>query len=357
MTYRTGLLTYQSAAQKLGRTIDHARAIAQVCDLLDAAAALAKVPLLALVAVRVSSGEINPKAWVKDAPAGVKEAIVNCSLGHTFTEDDFTAIENSLNELKDYGNRAAWVEVKRRIPGDQLFKQLSSQSANAEGWSKEELLASVEAYVEMQRKERGGQPFTKKRYYENLAATFGRTEKAFEYRMQNISYVLSLMGRDWLPGLKPAKNVGSRTAAIIEALITQVEGRKSIPVAEFEIKVQEESQKPHLPRPKGNRSPQATSSEVTQFLRDASVKAWVLRQANGKCECCEMAAPFNGSNGIPYLEVHHVLQLADNGSDTVSNAIALCPNCHRELHYGANSKNLVAHLYEHVSRLVREQPN
>lgn len=72
MTYQTGLLTYQSAAQKLGKEIDHARAIAQVCDLLDAAAALAKVPLLALVAVRVSSGEINPKAWVKDAPEGVR---------------------------------------------------------------------------------------------------------------------------------------------------------------------------------------------------------------------------------------------------------------------------------------------
>jgi 5-methylcytosine-specific restriction protein A len=210
--------------------------------------------------------------------------------------------------------------------------------------------------VEMQRKERAGQPFTKKRYYVNLAATFGRTEKAFEYRMQNISYVLSLMGRAWLPGLKPAKNVGARTAADIEELITQVEGIKSIPVAAFEITVLDESQKAKLPTPNGNRSPQATASEVTQFLRDPLVKAWVLKQAKGKCESCEKTAPFNGSNGRPYLEVHHVLQLADNGSDTVSNAVALCPNCHRELHYGANSKLLVAHLYERVSRLVREQP-
>jgi hypothetical protein len=36
------LLTYQSVAKALGRTTDSSRAIAQVCDLLDAATALAK---------------------------------------------------------------------------------------------------------------------------------------------------------------------------------------------------------------------------------------------------------------------------------------------------------------------------
>jgi hypothetical protein len=42
------LLTYQTAAEKLGRPRNNARMVAQVCDLLDAAAALAEVPLLAL---------------------------------------------------------------------------------------------------------------------------------------------------------------------------------------------------------------------------------------------------------------------------------------------------------------------
>ncbi|WP_342542729.1 HNH endonuclease signature motif containing protein [Paenisporosarcina sp. FSL H8-0542] len=36
----------------------------------------------------------------------------------------------------------------------------------------------------------------------------------------------------------------------------------------------------------------------------------------------------------PYLEVHHIKRLADNGEDSVENAIAVCPNCHRELHFG-----------------------
>ncbi|WP_256325004.1 HNH endonuclease signature motif containing protein [Nitrosomonas sp. Nm132] len=39
-------------------------------------------------------------------------------------------------------------------------------------------------------------------------------------------------------------------------------------------------------------------------------------------------------DGSPYLEVHHKIPLAFGGEDTVVNAIALCPNCHREAHYG-----------------------
>ena len=33
-------------------------------------------------------------------------------------------------------------------------------------------------------------------------------------------------------------------------------------------------------------------------------------------------------NGKPYLEVHHIIQLAKGGPDTIKNAVALCPNCH-----------------------------
>lgn len=223
----------------------------------------------------------------------------------------------------------------------------------SDDWSKDELLASVEAYVDMQRKQREGEPFTKKRYYQDLAARFGRTDKAFEYRMQNISYVLTLLGRDWLPGLKPAKNVGARVAAEIEQLLAEVEGRQANPVAAFEVQSRELRQKP-LAKPTGDPAPAAISATVTQYRRNAEVKAWVLREACGTCEACQQAAPFNGSDGQPYLEVHHVRQLADGGSDTTENAVALCPNCHREIHYGEKSKDLISWLYERVSRLVRE---
>ena len=43
----------------------------------------------------------------------------------------------------------------------------------SDGWSREELLASVEAYLEMQRKHRVGEKFIKKHYYADLASRFG----------------------------------------------------------------------------------------------------------------------------------------------------------------------------------------
>jgi 5-methylcytosine-specific restriction protein A len=224
----------------------------------------------------------------------------------------------------------------------------------SDGWSKEELRASVDSYLDMLQKQHQGLPFTKKRYYEDLAAKFGRTEKAFEYRMQNISYVMTLMGRDWVRGLKPARNVGANVAAEIEEMIAQSENKKFVPAAAFEAEARELATRSSLVKPQGNRRPSATTTEVTQYQRDPAVKAWVLQQANGKCERCGQPAPFNGPDGLPYLEVHHVRQLADNGSDTVTNAVALCPNCHREAHYGENSKALVSQIYERVSRLVPE---
>jgi 5-methylcytosine-specific restriction protein A len=223
-----------------------------------------------------------------------------------------------------------------------------------DSWSEEELRAAVDAYLDMQRKERQGKDFTKKSYYDDLAAKFGRTEKAFEYRMQNISYVMTLLGRDWLTGLKPAKNVGANVAAKIEAMIAQSEGRKFVPIAAFEIEAREAVRRKNLSTPQGNRRPAATEYATTRHQRDVAVKAWVLQQAKGRCEACGQPAPFIGSDDQPFLEVHHVRQLADNGSDTVTNAVALCPNCHREAHYGIKSKEFISHLYDRVARLVRE---
>lgn len=71
------------------------------------------------------------------------------------------------------------------------------------------------------------------------------------------------------------------------------------------------------------------------YVRNADVVAEVLAVANGVCQACSKPAPFiKKRDGTPFLEVHHRKRLADGGEDTVENAIALCPNCHREMHYG-----------------------
>jgi 5-methylcytosine-specific restriction protein A len=68
--------------------------------------------------------------------------------------------------------------------------------------------------------------------------------------------------------------------------------------------------------------------------RSRLVKTYALLRANGVCELCKKPAPFVSEAGIPFLEVHHIFRLADDGPDTPENVAALCPNCHREAHFG-----------------------
>lgn len=76
---------------------------------------------------------------------------------------------------------------------------------------------------------------------------------------------------------------------------------------------------------------------TTTFKRNPDVIAEVLFRADGHCGECKKEAPFTRrSNGTPYLEVHHRKPLAEHGEDTVENAVALCPNCHRMAHYGGS---------------------
>lgn len=107
-------------------------------------------------------------------------------------------------------------------------------------------------------------------------------------------------------------------------------------------------------KPKGQRKPVKSKTGSHQYIRDAAVVAWVLANSKGLCECCGNVAPFKKEDGQFYLEVHHVKRLADEGSDTIENTIAVCPNCHREMHFGSKSKVLVDRVYSSVGRLVRE---
>ncbi|WP_200883703.1 HNH endonuclease [Archangium violaceum] len=84
------------------------------------------------------------------------------------------------------------------------------------------------------------------------------------------------------------------------------------------------------------RKPRRKLVQTVAYERNPDVVAEVLARANGLCEGCRQSAPFiRASDGTPYLEVHHCIRLADEGEDTVENAIALCPNCHRKAHFGS----------------------
>ena len=84
--------------------------------------------------------------------------------------------------------------------------------------------------------------------------------------------------------------------------------------------------------------PEKVQATITVFKRNPDVVAEVILRAKGTCERCKSPAPFTRkSNQTPYLEVHHIIRLADGGKDTIENTLALCPNCHRELHFGAGT--------------------
>ena len=83
--------------------------------------------------------------------------------------------------------------------------------------------------------------------------------------------------------------------------------------------------------------PEKVQTISYDYRRNPDVVAAVLKRANGKCELCQLEAPFlKASDSSPYLEVHHWILLSEGGEDTVDNAGALCPNCHKQAHFGQN---------------------
>ena len=109
--------------------------------------------------------------------------------------------------------------------------------------------------------------------------------------------------------------------------------------AEFERKVLASTRDTQLNRlnrlSAAETHPKTTIATTTVFNRNPDVVAETLFRADGICESCNKPAPFKRrTDGSPYLEVHHVVALADGGEDSIKNAIVLCPNCHREKHYG-----------------------
>jgi len=81
--------------------------------------------------------------------------------------------------------------------------------------------------------------------------------------------------------------------------------------------------------------PENTAESLTSNIKRSDlIKTYALSRARGKCEGCESEAPFLKRNGQPYLEVHHIIELKNGGSDSPLNVIATCPNCHARVTHG-----------------------
>jgi 5-methylcytosine-specific restriction protein A len=101
--------------------------------------------------------------------------------------------------------------------------------------------------------------------------------------------------------------------------------------------------------PSGKEIPDRAIKKGISFKRDAKVRAYLLNRANGACEYCGVA-PFELEGGESYLESHPIIALASDGKNTLQNVIALCPNHHREAHYGKKAESLEMEFIEIVKK-------
>ena len=279
--------------------------------------------------------------------------------GSDWAGDDLTRfparIKAAASALKDNDYKDDWM-IHHEDGVIKIQKPTGQQD-----WNEDEVLASVEAYVQMHQMDAQGKSFNKADINRQLRKDrlSSRNRSSIEFRMCNISSVFTEMGVEYLKGYRPAKNVG---ANVKEAIANAVEktgylkGKGFRPTANYEELEQQTRtlrSRSFSKPPEGSDNPEFVETTTKTYKRDPKVKAWVLEKAEGICELCNFDAPFRDSNGFPYLEVHHVRPLGAGGADVIENAVALCPNCHKACHHSSEAAELTNQLFDRIQRLVR----
>ena len=98
------------------------------------------------------------------------------------------------------------------------------------------------------------------------------------------------------------------------------------------------------------------------------VKKWIaaLQRSGYRCQCGREHESFvSAATGERYLEAHHLIPLRLQAQvwreqgvnlDCLENLVALCPTCHRAVHYGSRreKKQRLRALYEEKKRELRQ---
>lgn len=198
-------------------------------------------------------------------------------------------------------------------------------SSVVDEWTEDELAAAVDAYRQMEAQLTSGSRIEKATVYKELADLHGRTPKAWEYRMQNISHVLEQAGERWLPGLRPAANVGTRVEAILAKLLSRsmaVVSHVSGPTKELlerEVKLAEAS---------GRFSPSDALDERRRVLASivrrrgqAAFRSALLHAYDGRCA-------MTGCDVTDALEAAHIHPYIGQASNVVNNGLLLRADIH-----------------------------
>lgn len=192
-------------------------------------------------------------------------------------------------------------------------------------WTEDELAAAVEAYRQMEARLANGSGLEKARVYRELAARHGRTSKAWEYRMQNISHVLDQAGKPWLPGLLPASNVGAKVEPKLAKLLglsgetlTSVFG-PTRGLLEQEAKAAEASGS-FAPTDEVDERRRVLAAVVQRRGQPAFRKA-LLYAYDGRCA-------MSGCDAADALEAAHIVPYRTPSSNAISNGLLLRADIH-----------------------------
>ena len=86
-------------------------------------------------------------------------------------------------------------------------------------WTEEEVNVLVADYFDMLRKELAGETFVKAEHRRGLLSKIDRTSGSIEFKHQNVSAVLDLLGLEWVTGYRPAANFQNSLVSAVERVL------------------------------------------------------------------------------------------------------------------------------------------
>lgn len=102
-------------------------------------------------------------------------------------------------------------------------------------------------------------------------------------------------------------------------------------------------------------SDSARTSKANRPKTNPGIGKEAIKDNHFKCALDANHELFEGKNGVPYLEAHHLIPMNQqknyiNKLDTKANIVPLCPNCHKKLHHAKSEI-----VYPLIERLLADR--
>ena len=199
--------------------------------------------------------------------------------------------------------------------------------AGLSDWTQDQLVAAVGAYRMMQQRAAQGLALNKAQVYRELAEEHGRTPKAWEYRMQNISHVLDQLQQPWLSGLRPAANVGPEVTGQLIKLLGGTSPAETLTATTGDTRTQLLAERRYaeelLAFSPADAEDQRRKVLATIVRRQgqASFRAALLEAYSGRCA-------MTGCNVLDVLEAAHVYPYQGAATNSLTNGLLLRADVH-----------------------------